>query len=270
MSFARGLATRTACTAGALIAIAAVTVAAADLTDAAAQAFTEYADSAQRTFLARVDQGTLALNEKERAVIRSGRVVGRPGGEDGIMEAPDALLHHWYAAVFIPGVTLDQVVSVSRSYPDYPHIFANITRASVLADEGDSLKVRFRMKGSGGGLSATFDVRSGILYRRVDQAHAHVMSRSEEIHQVEDAERASERLLPVGHDSGYLWRAGALTRFMEGDGGVYMEMESLALSRRFPQGLGWLIEPIARRLGRHSVENSVQEFRRAVLARFAH
>jgi hypothetical protein len=36
------------------------------------------------------------------------------------------------------------------------------------------------------------------------------------------------------------------------------------LSRRFPAMLGWVIEPIARRLGRKSVETFLREFRDAL------
>ena len=73
--------------------------------------------------------------------------------------------------------------------------------------------------------------------------------------------------MPPGQDRGYLWRGATFTRFVEADGGVYMQMETIGLSRAFPPLLGWAIEPIARRVGRGSVENSVQEFRRAVLMR---
>ena len=37
-------------------------------------------------------------------------------------------------------------------------------------------------------------------------------------------------------------------------------METVGLSRGFPPLLGWLIEPIARRLGRKSIERSLEEF----------
>jgi hypothetical protein len=43
-------------------------------------------------------------------------------------------------------------------------------------------------------------------------------------------------------------------------------METLGLTRRFPPLLGWVLEPIAKRLGRKSVETSLEEFRTAVLA----
>jgi hypothetical protein len=63
-----------------------------------------------------------------------------------------------------------------------------------------------------------------------------------------------------------LWRAATFTSFLAQDRGVLVEMEVIGLSRRFPPLLGWIIEPIARRLGRRSVEHSLQEFSKAVRA----
>ena len=60
---------------------------------------------------------------------------------------------------------------------------------------------------------------------------------------------------------------GAFTRVSAVSDGVVMEMETLGLSRPFPRGLGWIIEPIARRFGRRSVDESLEEFRRALLVR---
>jgi hypothetical protein len=81
---------------------------------------------------------------------------------------------------------------------------------------------------------------------------------------VQNAGGRDERLLPAGHDSGYLWRANTFTRYVEGKDGLWIEMETLGLSRRFPPLLGWIIEPIARRLGRRSVETTLLEFQSAL------
>jgi len=75
---------------------------------------------------------------------------------------------------------------------------------------------------------------------------------------------ATRRLLPAGRDSGYLWRASSFTTLAEQDAGVYVGMETLGLSRGFPPFLGWFIEPIARRLGRKSIERSLEQFVAAV------
>ena len=252
----------------ALTCVAVSTLRGAELTDAASQAYADYAIRARQSF---VDHAThaVAISDAERAALKQGSIAVRPGGGDGILNAPGGLIHHWFAVTFIPGVTLEQVVAVSRAYSDYPRIFQPVVSAMVLSDDGQSLRVQFRMKESAAGMSATLDVTSRVVYARLDARHAYVISSADEIHELVDAGLPTERRLPAGRDSGYLWRAGAFTRFVEEDGGVFMEMETIGLSRPFPLMMGWMIEPIARRIGRRSVERSVEEFRQAVLTRYA-
>ena len=248
-----------------LISVGASALTAEELTQAAGKAYAEYFERARQAFQDRVNQplGT----DSERTRLRKEEVIVRPGGGDGIVTNPKSLVHHWRGVIFIRGVTLDQVLSVSRAYRDYPQIFGPVVAARVVADQGDLLRVQFRMRQSAAGISATLDVWSSIRYTRISATQADEISISDEIREVKDPGQPTERYLPAGRDSGYLWRAAAFTRFVEADGGVYMEMETIGLSRPFPPLFGWLIEPIARRIGRGSVENSVQEFRRAVLMR---
>jgi hypothetical protein len=249
-----------------ILGVSAPTLSAAVLTDAAARAYAEYIDRARRSFLDRVNQ-PVGGGDSDRAALQREETTVRPGGGDGIQELPDSLLHHWRGAVFIPRTTLNQSLSVSRGYSDYPTIFHPVVAAKVLSDQGDALRVQFRMRQSAGGITGTVDMWSNIQYGRPDPTHAYVISIADTIREVKDAGRSTERYVPPGQDRGYLWRAATFTRFVEADGGVYMEMDTIGLSRRFPPLLGWMIEPIARRIGRGSVENSIQEFRRAVLAR---
>jgi hypothetical protein len=83
---------------------------------------------------------------------------------------------------------------------------------------------------------------------------------------VKNPGQLNEQHFPAGRDSGYMLRANTFTRFVERDGGVYVQLETVGLSRRFPPFFGWIIEPIARRLGRASIERTLTEFRGAVLA----
>lgn len=250
----------------ALAGVFASTAAAAELSERAIQAYAAYVDQARQSFLDRLSKPP-GGSDADHALLRGGRTLARPGGGDGIQKAPGSLVHHWRGAIFIAGVTLDQALSVSRAYRDYPEIFRPIITSTVLSESGDVLRVQFRIRESHAGVTATLDLWSNIRYVRIDATHAYGISTSDEILEVKDSGRPTERRLPAGRDSGYLWRAGTFTRFTEDDGGVYMEMETIGLSRPFPPLLGWVIEPIARRIGRRSVEDSVQEFRRAVLMR---
>jgi hypothetical protein len=112
-------------------------------------------------------------------------------------------------------------------------------------------------------------VRSSVKFSFPNATTVYSISTSDEICEVKDAGETSEQLLPAGQGSGYLWRAATLSRLVERDGGVAVEMETIGLSRAFPRMLAWIIEPIARRLGRKSVELSLQEFASAVRARKA-
>jgi hypothetical protein len=116
-------------------------------------------------------------------------------------------------------------------------------------------------------MTAVLDVTSRVQYFYPSPGSAFSISTSEEIREVKDPGSPRERHLPAGRDSGYLWRAITLGRLMTRGTGVFVEMETLGLSRRFPPLLGWIIEPIARRIGRRSVELSLQEFRTAVRAK---
>ena len=239
---------------------------AADLTDAAIRAYDAYLAGARRDFVERARSNSPHLVADSNDP-RTRRGVAQPGSGDGILSHPDSLVHHWRGEIFLPDTTLDAVIGLSQGYADYPRIFRPIRAATVLPPSGDAVNVLFRMRASGGGLSATLDVRTRSEWVRVDERRAYVVSTSQEIREVKDAGRPGERLLPAGHDSGYLWRAATMTRFLADGGGVWMAMETVGLSRPFPMMLGWMIEPIARRVGRGSVEQSMQEFAHAVAER---
>jgi len=249
-----------------MLGVSVSTLFAAVLTDSAAKAYTEYVERARRLFMDRVNQ-PLGVGGAERAALQKEETNVRPGGGDGIQTMPESLIHHWRGIVFIPRTSLSQALSVSRGYSNYPNIFRPVVTAKVLSDDGDALRVQFRMKQSAGGITGVIDMWSSIRYGRSDPTHAYVISMADTIREVKDAGKPTEHYVAPGRESGYLWRATTFTRFVEDDGGVYMEMETIGLSRPFPPLLGWAIEPIARRIGRGSVENSVQEFRRAVLMR---
>lgn len=73
-----------------------------------------------------------------------------------------------------------------------------------------------------------------------------------------------ERELPVGLDGGYLWRLNTYWRFLERDGGTYMECESLTLTRGIPFGIGWIIRPFVTSIPRESLEFTLNSTRKAL------
>jgi hypothetical protein len=248
-----------------LIGRAIVPVAAAELQERTLRAYRACQQEAYEAFLRRVPDDTAwwSAEVKWAQQLQRGGVVTRPAHEDGIIDVSGGLIHHWQGVTFLPDVTLGTVVHASQAYTEYANIYGPVISSQLLAHDGDTYRILLRVKESVGTVSAVFDIWSVVKYGRGDR-RAFAFSESNEIRQVEHAGQRDERHLPAGRDSGYLWRASTFTRYLEQGPGVYVELETLGLSRDFPPLLGWLIEPIARRLGRASVERSLSEFRLAV------
>ena len=51
-----------------------------------------------------------------------------------------------------------------------------------------------------------------------------------------------------------MWRLNTYWRYEERDGGLYIQIESVTLSRSIPVGLGWAIGPFVESVPRESLE----------------
>ena len=244
---------RTALLFVALADIATIVVSAAMLEPRTTLAYERYLDQTKREFLARVREAPVGST-------RDGEVSVRPARQDGIIKLPGGLVHDWIGSAFVRGITLRQAINASTDYARYSAVYKPVIASRVLVHEGDTYRVQMRLRQSGGGISATLDVRSTVRYFYPASRTAYSISDAEEIREVDNAGRPDERLLPAGNDSGYLWRANTFSYLVEQGDGLYVELETIGLSRQFPPLLAWLIEPIARRVGRTSVENSLREF----------
>jgi hypothetical protein len=229
----------------------------ADLEEKTSRTYDSYRANAEKRFLAR---------QHAPDAPASGGIIGRPADENGIISIAGGLIHHWLGTCFIPGMKLQTAIAVSRNYDAYPSFYKEIIVSRVLERDADRYRLLMRLKDGDAGVTAVLDVRSTVRYVFLDKEHAFTVSNSEEIREVRRAGAADEVLLPSGRDRGYLWRADVFTAFTQTPDGLYVETETLGLSRGFPPMLGWIIEPIARRLGRKSVVWSLQQFQAAAVA----
>jgi hypothetical protein len=240
---------------------------AADLQEHTARAYDSYLKQARRAFVQRIG-GVVADGPTGRgASLRDAEVMAGPAGEDGIIAVPGGLVHHWAGSTFIAGASLQDVLAVSYAYDEYRAVYKPIIASRLLGREGNTYRVLLRIRESGAGLSAILDVTSRVQYFYPHSRSVYSTSASDEIREIRNAGRTNEHSLSPGHDSGYLWRAATFTHFLQRDSGVLIEMEAIGLSRGYPALLAWIIEPVARRLGRSSVEQSLQEFGKAARAR---
>ncbi len=180
------------------------------------------------------------------------------------MTAPDALIHHWLGAVFIQGVSLPQVISFVEDYDRHQDFYKpEIVRSRLVSHEGNDFKIFYRVR-KHKVITVTLDTEHDVRYFPVDATHWHSRSVSTRIAEIANAGEKNEREKPIGHDGGFLWRIESWWKFEERDGGVYLECESVSLTRNIPTGLGWLIKPFVTSIPRESLEMTMGSTRTAV------
>ena len=238
----------------------------AELQSRTAAAYEKYIAEFQQAFIQHSNSEAFlehaSPSQMER--LRRGEILWSPGKDSGIMEVPDGLIHHWRAAIYVPGVTLAAVLDKARDYSNYHTVYTWVIGSELIAHEGDRSRSFFRMKRSAGAVTGVLDLWIVTDYRSIRADRATSIANVECVRQVEHAGERRERRLPRGTGNGYLWRANTLSKYLERDGGVYIELDTLGLTRDFPPLLKWVIEPVARRLGRASAADSLRSLNRAV------
>jgi hypothetical protein len=200
------------------------------------------------------------------ALRRGEFLIDRPAGEDASrqLDIPDGLVHHWIGVVFIPGATVDRAVALLQDYNRHAEIYKPAIAASkILSRDGDHFRVhlRFFMKKV---ITVVLNSEHDARFTRLapDRAHSRIVSTR--IAEVENPGTPGEREKPVGRDGGYLWRINSYWRFLERDGGVYVQCESISLSRGIPTGFGWLVGPFVTSIPRESLAFTLETTRRVL------
>jgi hypothetical protein len=209
-----------------------------------------------------------ALAALKRGEIFIERIETRePAGRE--IRAPGGLIHHWLGAVFIPGASLGQVRDLVQDYAHHQDYYKpEVLRSRLIRREGNDFVIFYRLR-KHKVLTVTLNTEHEVHYTPLDSTHLHSRSHSTRVAEVKDAGRPDEHEKPVGHDGGFLWRLNSDWRFEDRDGGVYVECESVWLTRDIPSGLGWLIKPFVTGIPKESLESTLASTRSAVLARVA-
>ena len=203
-----------------------------------------------------------------RQRVRSGMIVVSAMNGKPLKAVPHGLIHDWIGAIFIPGVSVHDVIAMLQDYDRYAGYYGPTVRCAKLLDRNgsrDSFRVRYVRKAFF--VTVVLDVDYDAEYCRLDEHRWYSVARSTSIREIHTYDEPDESNLPADYGSGYLWRAFSILKLDEGDGGVYVEQESIVLSRKIPVSLRWLIEPFVERLSRELVTGWLRQTREAVLSR---
>ena len=219
--------------------------AAADLQPRTVAAFERYVRATEARMAASTQfLWTDSLPEPQRKTaadtLRRGEFVIEPlttkeAGKD--IDIPDGIVHHWLGVVFAPDVTIDRAVALLQDYDHHADIYKpNVARSKLLSRSGDDFTVYLRFFTK---KVITVVVNSEHVAHFTRHAADRVSSRiySTRIAEVENPDTPKEHEKPVGDGGGYLWRLNSYWRFQQRPEGVYIQCESVTLTRGIPTRL---------------------------------
>jgi putative flippase GtrA len=174
---------------------------------------------------------------------------------------PDAKVHHWVGAVFVPNVALDTVIRHLRDRAGREsESFDDVTASKLLSRDGDRIRIYMRLRRDNI-VTVTYNTEHAVEYRTLGSARASSRSVATKIAELADAGTPRERERPVNTDHGFLWRLNAYWRFEQVNGGVVIECESVSLSRDVPTLLRPFVSGTVERIARESLEKTLINLR---------
>lgn len=182
------------------------------------------------------------------------------------IDIPKGRVHHWVGVAFVPGARLDQTVKLLQDYDRHAEVYKPaVQRSRILSRDRDRFRVflRFYQKK---GISVTVNSEHEAEFVRVGADRVHSRIHSTRIVEVDDPGTSDEKEMPVGRDGGYLWRLNTYWRFLQRDGGTYIQCESITLTRDIPPGFGWLAGPFVNSIPRESLTFTMERTREALRA----
>lgn len=196
--------------------------------------------------------------------MRRGEVVIEKVSPEPAPSLPGAMLHDWRGTAFVPGAKAADFERLMKNYAAYPRVYSpQVLQAKVLARQSDHYQVLMRVKQKHV-ITVVLDTTYDINFGRLDVQHGYSLSRSTRIAEIDSAGTDHEHALPPDKEHGFLWRLNTYWSYEERDGGLYMQIETVSLTRSIPTGLGWVIGPFVESVPRESLEFTLRSTCNAV------
>jgi hypothetical protein len=190
--------------------------------------------------------------------VRSLRQVDRSMSE---IDPDGGIIHHWIGTTWVADVSAEEALSVSRDFESYPEIFApEVVAAEVLGRPSPNaarVHMRFRKKKV---ITITIDTEQRVRFEGPRDGRAYSVARATRARQIDDAGEPDEH--PREPADGFLWDLYNTWRFEESDGGLYIEHESVILSRKPPFLMRLIAGPLIEDGPREGVEFALEAMRR--------
>ncbi len=162
-------------------------------------------------------------------------------------------------------MTIEDIVRILRDYDRYKEIYKpGVIESTSKSTGGVSDRFSMRLVNKSVVEKTALDTECEASYFRVDDRHWYGISNTTHILEIDKFGTPGERALPEDHGTGLIWRLSSITRLEERDGGVYAELQAIALSRDIPAAFRLFVTPIVRRVSRDSLATSLHQTKAAI------
>ncbi len=183
-------------------------------------------------------------------------------------KVPQGMIHHWVGAIFVPNIHLEQAMGVLTNYRGYSEIYKQLLKGcSVLESNADNIELSVVAMQKAMSVTAAVATDNQIHILRLDSKRVYITSSAIRIREIANYGQPNEHPFPEDRRPGYVWRAAVNERLEERDGGVYVELETVALSRGIPIEFRWLIKPLTDELPRKMMVEMLDDTRAALANR---
>jgi hypothetical protein len=220
----------------------------------AVAAFTKYRAGVETRLTEEHAAKETPLANVDRDRLRKGELVIEKLVPEKDADPPGGMLHDWRGSTFAPGATASDFERLMRDFPAYATVYApEVMRAAIVSHDADRYAVTMRVKQKHV-LTVVMDTAYDVTFARPAPGRGWSTSRSTQITEIENAGTDKERALSPKEEHGFLWRLNTYWTYEEGDGGLYLQIESVSLTRAIPAGLGWLARPFVESVPKESLE----------------
>src|SRR5580700_938312 len=197
--------------------------------------------------------------------VRDGKILVSPIGQQNPKPVPYGLIHDWIGAAFIPDAKLEDFLSAARDYDHYKEFYEpNVIDSKSLGTAGTCDKYSMLLANHEIVASTALEGEYEACYHRLGDRRWYSIAHTTRLQEIRRYTWPGAEELPVDQGSGYIWRIYSLTRFEERDGGVYVELEVIVLSRDSPVAVRWVVNPIVRKVSRNAMLSSLRQMEEAV------
>jgi hypothetical protein len=197
--------------------------------------------------------------------LHNGKILVSPIGQQNPKPVPSGLIHDWIGAAFIPDAKLDDVLSAARDYGHYKEFYKpNVVDSKSLGTAGACDKYSMLLANHEAVASTVLKGEYEACYHQLDDRRWYSIAHTTRVQEIRRYAQPGAQELPSDQGSGYIWRIYSFARFEERDGGVYVELEVIVLSRDIPVAVRWVVNPIVRSVSKNAMLTSLRQMEEAV------